>query len=99
VGEFVGWLESSLREIPESLKPEKMGYLEGWFVVPKYRRKGIGKKLVEAAEAWAREQGCSVMGSDTWPENEVSLIAHEKLGYGVYERAVNFRKKLREGEM
>jgi GNAT superfamily N-acetyltransferase len=35
-----------------------VGYIEGWYVAPKYRRRKVGTKLVAAAEEWARDQGC-----------------------------------------
>jgi aminoglycoside 6'-N-acetyltransferase I len=58
------------------------------------RGQGTGKALVMAAEDWARAQGLSEMGSDTWLENEASIQAHLKMGYEEAERLVHFIKKL-----
>lgn len=49
-----------------------VGFLEGWFVVEKYRRSGVGAQWLAAAENWARTQGSNEMASDTWVDNSVS---------------------------
>ena len=59
-----------------------------------HRHLGIGKKLVGAAEDWARGHRCVEMASDAIIENEVSQRAHENLGYEVVDRCVHYRKKL-----
>jgi aminoglycoside 6'-N-acetyltransferase I len=59
------------------------------------RRRGIGKRLLAAAEDWAQRQGCVEMASDTQIGNELSLRAHESLGFRVVERAILFHKSLR----
>ncbi len=71
-----------------------VGYLEGWFVDQDLRGRGVGARLVRAAEDWARSQGLQEMGSDTWLEDEVSLRAHQALGYREVERLVHFAKRL-----
>lgn len=55
---------------------------------------GIGKKLVRAAEEWARTQGCTEMASDTLIENELSQKAHQALSYTVVDRCVHYRRRL-----
>jgi aminoglycoside 6'-N-acetyltransferase I len=71
-----------------------VGYLEGWYVSPDWRRRGVGGRLIAAAEAWARRQGCREMASDTWIDNVDGQSAHEALGYEVVDRCVNYRKLL-----
>ena len=47
------------------------------------RRRGVGRALVEAAEALCRSAGCSVMTMSTG-ENRTELIPYyEKMGYRV----------------
>ena len=58
-------------------------------------RKGVGRALIEAAEAWGRGQGCSEFGSDAAIDNETSIAAHRALGFAEVSRAVCFRKPLR----
>ena len=74
--------------------PISVGYIEGWYVAESYRHQGVGKKLVAAAEDWARSHGCLEIASDTWIDNEVSQSAHEALGYEVVDRCVHYRKML-----
>jgi len=69
-------------------------YLEAWYVQPEWRRKGIGKALMEACEAWAREKGYSEIGSDARLDNTESQRLHRKYGFEEMERVVNYRKRL-----
>jgi aminoglycoside 6'-N-acetyltransferase I len=71
-----------------------VGFIEGWYVAPAHRRRRIGARLVAAAEAWARNQGCTDMASDTWLEAFNSQRAHEALGFEVVNRCIHFRKQL-----
>src|SRR5687767_2717199 len=44
-GQLVGFLEASIRPYVEDCVTDNVGYLEGWFVLPEYRQKGIGRRL------------------------------------------------------
>ena len=93
-GRLVGFLEASIRTHVEDCETDHVGYLEGWYVDPDYRRAGIGARMVEQAEQWARAHGCTEMASDAEVENTVSQKAHEKLGYSETSRLVHLRKEL-----
>jgi aminoglycoside 6'-N-acetyltransferase I len=69
--------------------------LEGIFVVPSARRDGFARKLVQEAERWALERGCTELASDAPLENTSSHAMHAALGFIETERAVFFRKVLR----
>jgi aminoglycoside 6'-N-acetyltransferase I len=71
-----------------------VGYLEAWYVKREYRRRGVGRLLIEAAERWAWSRGCTEMGSDAELHNEVSQQAHGALGYSEVLRVVLFSKRL-----
>jgi aminoglycoside 6'-N-acetyltransferase I len=90
-----GFLEVDLRSHADGCNPLRpVGYIEGWYVAENHRNKGIGRKLLAAAEDWARSQGCVEVASDTWVDNEVSQRVHEALGYEVVDRCVHYRKTL-----
>src|SRR4051812_39658721 len=94
-GTLAGFLEVDLRSHADGCNPSRpVGYVEGWYVAEKYRHQGIGRKLLAAAEDWARNQGCIEIASDTWVDNEVSQRVHERLGYAAVDRCVHFRKAL-----
>jgi aminoglycoside 6'-N-acetyltransferase I len=93
-GRLGGFLEAGTRKYAEGGESSPVGYIEGWYVDEDLRGQGLGKALVQAAEDWARSQGLTEMGSDTWLENETSIQAHLKMGYEEAERLVHFIKKL-----
>lgn len=93
-GRLVGFLEASIRPFVEDCHSDYVGYLEGWFVEPEFRKFGIGKRLVKGAENWARGKGCEEMASDSEIGNDLSLKAHLNLGYEETSRLVHLRKDL-----
>lgn len=72
-----------------------MPFIEGWYVEPALQGGGIGRALVEAAEASARADGYVEIASDVLIENAESIAAHEALGYQEVERLVCFLKSLK----
>ncbi len=94
-GELCGFAEVTVRSRADGCDPSRpVGYLEGWYVSEAHRRRGIGAQLLQAAEDWARAQGCVEMASDTWIDNEISQRTHEALGFEVVDRCVNYKKRL-----
>lgn len=94
-GELVGFLEVSIRNYADGAGRQNVGYLEGWYVKPKYRKQGAGRALVKTAEEWAVCRGFTHMGSDTWVGNIGSYKAHQAMGYKEVGRDVHFVKKLK----
>ncbi|HLH04897.1 MAG TPA: GNAT family N-acetyltransferase [Bryobacteraceae bacterium] len=94
-GVLIGFLEAGLRSHADGCDPaHPVGFVEGWLVKEEMRGQGIGQRLLEAAEDWARAQGCTEMASDTWIDNELSQRVHEALGFQVVDRCVHYRKAL-----
>jgi len=93
-GNILGFAECSVRSYAEGCATDRVGYLEGWFVAEDERGRGVGRALVEAGEAWAREQGCTEFASDAEVENEVSRLAHGAVGFTDVGLVRCFRKDL-----
>lgn len=93
-GKLVGFLEASIRPFVEDCRSDHVGYLEGWFVEPEFRQRGVGRILVGAAEKWSWQKGCEEMASDSEIGNDLSLEAHLKLGYEETSRLIHLRKDL-----
>jgi hypothetical protein len=95
-GGLCGFVETSLRSQAEDCQSSPVGYVEGWYVDPDVRKRGIGGSLLAVAESWAVGHGCREMASDTEFANEISRKAHLGLGYEETSRLVHFRKPLPE---
>lgn len=93
-GRLIGFAEVSLREWAEGCATRPVGYLEAWYVDEPSRRTGVGRRLIEAAERWARARGCLEMGSDADPTNRASRSAHCALGFEEVGTSVLFRKRI-----
>ena len=93
-GTVLGFAELSIRAYAEECLTDRVAYLEGWYVVPEARRRGVGRALVQAAEAWGRGQGCTEFASDALIDNEVSAKAHRALGFTETVQIRCFRKDL-----
>jgi aminoglycoside 6'-N-acetyltransferase I len=71
-----------------------VGYLEGIYVCPDYRRQGIAQSLVSMCENWSREKGCVEFASDCEQKNKDSFAFHLKIGFKETERLIFFSKML-----
>ncbi len=93
-GGLVGFSEVAVRPHAEGCLTDRVGYLEGWFVVEPRRRQGIGRRLVAVAEDWARGESCVEFASDTEVDNQGSKAAHSALGFEDVGLVQCFRKEL-----
>jgi aminoglycoside 6'-N-acetyltransferase I len=89
-----GFAEVGARSIAEGCMTSPVAYLEGWYVDPDVRRRGLGSALLRGVEDWARKAGYQELASDTELTNHVSQRVHERLGFAEVERAVQYRKAL-----
>jgi GNAT superfamily N-acetyltransferase len=60
---------------------EEVVYLGGMFVDPARRGAGVGRRLVEAVESWARERGTQRIELEVNPEMTPALRLYENCGY------------------
>jgi aminoglycoside 6'-N-acetyltransferase I len=93
-GRALGFAEISIRSYAEGCTTDNVAFLEGWFVLPNARGRGVGRALVAACEQWARSQGCSEFASDAESDNEASIAAHLALGFHDEGLIRSFSKKL-----
>lgn len=90
----IGFSEAMVRAFANGCRESPVAFLEGLWVDPKFRRKGVGRKLVNAVETWARKKGFRELGSDAYLHATGSHKAHVAYGFKEMERVVYFRKSL-----
>ena len=91
----VGFIEGSLRsDYVNGTESSPVGFVEGVYVVPSWRRKGIARQLFAAIGDWAKARGCRELASDALIDNEASQRAHRALGFRETERVVYFTRVL-----
>jgi aminoglycoside 6'-N-acetyltransferase I len=89
--EPVGFIEGALYQNA----PRDYGYIEGWFVLPPYRKQGFGGQLLGVLEEWFLHNNIALSLSDTIPlEYPLSLKAHAKYGYRELRTLQIFIKEL-----
>jgi aminoglycoside 6'-N-acetyltransferase I len=94
-GKAIAFAETSLRnDYVNGCVTSPVGFLEGIYVLPDYRCRGVARQLVETAQTWARDRGCTEFASDALLENTDSHRMHAALGFAEVERVVCFRKSL-----
>lgn len=91
---LVAFAEASIRPWGDGCDTAPVGWLEGIFVAPDYRSRGIARRLVMAVEAWTRGKGLTELGSDALIENATSIARHGQWGFEETKRVVMFRKRL-----
>ncbi|MEM6737891.1 MAG: GNAT family N-acetyltransferase, partial [Bacteroidota bacterium] len=71
------WLGPSVNQLTGALQ----AYLYLVYVVPSYRRQGLGRKLMNHAKSWATEQGYDQLSLQVFNDNIAALKLYDGLGY------------------
>jgi GNAT superfamily N-acetyltransferase len=77
-GRAVGWLHAAITEYIEA---DPFVVVGGLVVDRNHRGQGIGRMLLEHAEAWARKQGCSIVRVWSSTARTAAHRFYEHLGY------------------
>jgi GNAT superfamily N-acetyltransferase len=90
-GEVIGWVHV---HFGRWLVVDPRGEVMGLVVSSAARGRGVGRRLMQAAEAWTKQQGGTQL---TLRSNVVRKEAHvfyERVGYKVTKTSLNFSKEL-----
>jgi GNAT superfamily N-acetyltransferase len=91
-GEVVGWIHIYVRYIVMS---DPMVEVDGLVVDGRCRGTGIGKRLMEHAEEWARDRGIGVVNLRSNVIREGAHAFYHRIGYEYVKHQMVFRKMLR----
>lgn len=92
----IGFAQCQLRhDYVEGTASSPVGYLEGIYVEPDFRGRGIASQLLAQCETWAAQMGCAEFASDCELTNSDSLAFHQKLGFREVNRIICFTKTLK----
>jgi aminoglycoside 6'-N-acetyltransferase I len=61
---LVGFAELSIRFDIAGLEGKRVGFVEGLFVPPAFRHRGVARQLLQASREWARTNHCEAFASD-----------------------------------
>ena len=90
-GDVVAWIDLYIHR---SLLDNPLVMIGGLVVDTAYRGKGIGRRLMEHAEAWGRARGCDAVYLKTCVDRQDAHTFYEHLGYRNLKTQYAFRKEL-----
>jgi ribosomal protein S18 acetylase RimI-like enzyme len=80
--EILGLVEIQMRQTQNPcLKPRKYGHIRDIIVDEPWRKRGIGKSLMQDAHKWAKQQGASSVELIAFSFNTEALSFYRNLGY------------------
>lgn len=72
----------------DPLTGERYTHLLLLYVMPAYRRQGIGTALIQQAEVWAKQQGDRKIGLQVFEANSTAQTLYRQLGYTTHARTL-----------
>ncbi len=95
-GGVVGFLELSLREEATLGQRAPVAHVDGWYVMPEWQGRGVGRALVAAGDAWARARGCEALTAHTPLDDGSDYAMHAALGFTPTTHLVQWRRDVGE---
>jgi ribosomal protein S18 acetylase RimI-like enzyme len=92
-GVVVGFVGVLARVVPEPDEAQAYAYVSDLVVLPAYRRRGIGRALLERAEAYARREGAGTLRVGVLAKNEAAGRLYRSKGFSDY--TIHLNKPLR----
>jgi ribosomal protein S18 acetylase RimI-like enzyme len=80
-GYVAGWVSQFSRLERMIQRPNRRGHVSELAVLTRFRRRGVGSRLLRAAEARLKRKGCDLVGLDVSVDNPGARALYEGLGY------------------
>lgn len=95
-GQKVGLVEVSIRNIVDGCLSSPVAYLEGLYIKPEHRNRGIGKQVIAELLEWCAAQGFKEFATDAEIENVKAQKLYESLGFEEVDRVVSYRFRIQK---
>lgn len=79
-GRIIGIVRATLWNESGMVRSVRTVRLDNIYVLPIYRRTGIGARLFSEVEVWAREQGAVRLDLHTWDFNKDAIAMYRAMG-------------------
>ncbi len=92
-GQVLGLVELGRYQDRPAYPPGSLAFVDGLYVLPEFRGRGMGETLLRAAIAELHTWRCQNIGSDTWSWHQQSRRLHQRCGFreiGVDEQEARF---------
>ena len=94
-GKIVGFMNMSVRnDYVNGTNTSPVVFIEAIYVLPEYRKRGIGNKFITYAERYAKQKGIKQLASDCFTDNTLSENFHKGCGFEEKERVICFVKDI-----
>ena len=80
-GELVGYLMFQREVRPPLEMNHKLSYVTDLYVKPKYRRRGVARKLLQSCLNTLREKGATDVQLRVWHMNQGAIALYRQLGF------------------
>jgi ribosomal protein S18 acetylase RimI-like enzyme len=92
-GQVIGYVSTRVDAVT------KIGGIPNFSVLPAYRNQGIGRRLLETAIAYLRQQGMLYARIETLEQNPIGQHLYPSVGFQEFARQIHFIRRLdEEGE-
>lgn len=87
-GVVAGFIHAIVKNAPDNpiFVPRCFVSVESIGVRPDYNRRGVGRRLLEAIEAWAKEKGAISIELNVYEFNQGAISFYERLGFNSHSR-------------
>jgi len=87
--EYIGFIHMSIRSgFVEGADTIPVGYVEGIYVKPNFRMKGVARELYDAGAEWAKSKKCTQIGADIGLFNDMCPDFYISMGFNEVNRII-----------
>ncbi len=80
MGKIVGFIKADIRE-RLFYSPSVEGAIVDFYIMPEYRRKGLGRMMLEKTIGILRERGAQLITAEFPTQNQIAINFYNKMGF------------------